>query len=394
MHATQTLLQKLRSLTLAVTGFFALSFTLQNAAHAQTAPAPVLAAKSWVLLDVTSGQILTSQDPDQKVEPASLTKLMTAYLAFQALRDKKITLATRPPVSMAAYKAEGSRMFIDVKVPATVDELLHGMIIQSGNDAAVVLAEAIGGNEQVFAQMMTREAQRIGMRNTSFSNATGLPDANLYSTARDMSILAARIIGDFPENYTIYAQKSYTYNNITQENRNRLLFVDPTVDGMKTGHTDAAGYCLVASSKRDQPGFGARRLLSVVIGANSMATRATESQKLLAWGFQNFDLARFYPNGQAVGQYEVWKGKENIIGGVVEGGLLVAAPKGQTDQLKADVERMQPLIAPIALGQKIGTVRVRLGDKVIAEKPLVAQKAIEQAGWFGRTIDSVKLWMK
>ena len=386
---------KLVRLSLTVTLFLGLAIaTVPSVVQAQSAPAPIIAAKSWFLLDVTSGQVLSSLDPDLKVEPASLTKLMTAYLTFAAIRDKKLAMTTRPAVSEAAYKAIGSRMFIDPKVPATVDELLHGMIVQSGNDAAIVLAEAVGGSETVFAQMMNREAARLGMKNSAFANSTGLPDANLYSTARDMSILATRLILDFPENYAIYAQKSYTYNNITQENRNRLLFIDPTVDGVKTGHTEAAGYCLIASSKRDQPGFGARRLLSVVLGASSMATRATESQKLLAWGFQNFDLARFYPAGKEVGKYQVWKGKTNEVTGIVDGGLIVTVPKGQTEFVKAEVERLQPLIAPIAKGQTIGTVRVKLADKVIAEKALVASTAIEQAGFFGRMIDTVKLWMK
>ena len=368
--------------------------TFAAPALAQTAPAPIIAAKSWFLIDVTSGQVLSSQEPDLKVEPASLTKLMTAYLTFAAIRDKKLVMTARPAVSEAAYKAIGSRMFIDPKVPATVDELLHGMIVQSGNDAAIVLAEAVGGSETVFAQMMNREAVRLGMKNSAFANSTGLPDPGLYSTARDMSILATRLILDFPENYAIYAQKSYTYNNITQENRNRLLFIDPTVDGVKTGHTEAAGYCLIASSKREQPGFGSRRLLSVVLGATSMATRATETQKLLAWGFQNFDLARFYPAGQEVGKYQVWKGKTNEVSGIVNGGLIVTIPKGQTESVKAEIERLQPLVAPIAKGQTIGTVRVKLADKIIAEKPLVASTAIEQAGFFGRMIDTVKLWMK
>ncbi len=369
--------------------------TTPTVAFAQAAPPPTIAGKAWFLLDMTSGQVLTSEQPDAKVEPASLTKLMTAYLTFAAIRDKKITMATRPPVSALAYGAIGSRMFVDPKAPATVDELLSGMIIQSGNDASIILAEAVGGSEQAFAQMMNRQAQQLGMKNTQFTNSTGLPDPGLFSTSRDLSILASRLILDFPEQYAqYYSKKSYSYNNISQENRNRLLFIDPTVDGVKTGFTEAAGYCLIASSKRDQPGIGSRRLLSVVLGTASMAARATESQKLLAWGFQNFDLARFYPTGQTVGSYEVWKGKADKVAGVVDGGLLVTAPKGQVENLKAEVERMQPLIAPIAKGQRIGTVRIKLGDNVVAEKPLIASAAIEQAGIFGRAIDTIKLWMR
>jgi serine-type D-Ala-D-Ala carboxypeptidase (penicillin-binding protein 5/6) len=374
---------------------FAFCITLFcHAAWSQSAAAPVLAGKSWLLMDMTSNQMLVAQEPDTRVEPASLTKLMTAYLSFAAIRDKKLNMAMRPPVSKAAYEAIGSRMFVDPKVPATVEELLNGMIVQSGNDAAVILAEAIAGTEQAFALVMNRQAAALGMKNTSFTNATGLPDANHFSTARDLATLAARLINDFPDNYALYSKKNYTYNNITQENRNRLLFVDPSVDGVKTGFTDAAGYCLIASAKKDQPGVGSRRLLSVVLGTNSMAARATESQKLLAWGFQNFDLAQFYKANQSLGTYEVWKGKSKQINAVVEGGLVLTIPKGQVDGLKADIERMQPLVAPIAKGQKIGTVRVKFGDKLIAERPLVANEAIEEAGFFGRMIDTVRLWLK
>jgi serine-type D-Ala-D-Ala carboxypeptidase (penicillin-binding protein 5/6) len=373
---------------------FVLASVVANAAIAQSIPAPILAGKSWLLMDMTSNQLLVAQEADTRVEPASLTKLMTAYLSFAALREKKFTLTSRPPVSKAAYEAIGSRMFVDPKAPATIDELLNGMIVQSGNDAAIILAEAIAGTEQGFAQVMNREAARMGMKNTSFTNATGLPDSNHFSTARDLATLAAKLINDFPENYALYSKKNYTYNNITQENRNRLLFVDPSVDGVKTGFTDAAGYCLIASAKKDQPGVGSRRLLSVVLGTNSMAARATESQKLLAWGFQNFDLAQFYKADQAVANYEVWKGKAKVVNAAVEGGLVLTIPKGQIDGLKADIERMQPLVAPIAKGQKIGTVKVRFGDKLIAERPLVANEAVDEAGFFGRMADTIRLWLK
>jgi serine-type D-Ala-D-Ala carboxypeptidase (penicillin-binding protein 5/6) len=386
----------LSALSFIVSTFACVSLLLSSTpAWAQAAPPPAIAGKAWFLLDMTSGQVLVSEQPDAKVEPASLTKLMTAYLTFAALRDKKITPTTRPVVSPLAYAAIGSRMFVDPKAPATVDELLSGMIIQSGNDASIILAEAVGGSEPAFVQMMNRQAQQLGMKNTQFANSTGLPDASLFSTARDLATLASRLIVDFPEQYAqYYNKKSYSYNNISQENRNRLLFIDPTVDGVKTGFTEAAGYCLIASSKRDQAGIGSRRLLSVVLGTSSMAARATESQKLLAWGFQNFDLARFYPTGQTVGSYEVWKGKVDKVAGVVDNGLLVTVPKGQVENLKAEIERLQPLIAPIAKGQRIGTVRIKLVDKVVAEKPLIANDAIEQAGIFGRAIDTIKLWMR
>lgn len=380
---------------LLATSLMLVSVGTTTSAQAQQVPPPQIAAKSWLLLDMASGQVLTSAEMDAKVEPASLTKLMTAYLTFAALRDKKIDLATRPQVSKAAYEAIGSRMFVDPKAPATVDELLNGMIVQSGNDASIILAEAIAGTEQAFSQVMNREAQRLGMNNSRFLNATGLPDPSHYSTAADLSILATRLILDFPTEYArYYSKRSYTYNKISQENRNRLLFIDPTVDGVKTGFTEAAGYCLIASAKREQEGIGSRRLLSVVLGASSMAARATESQKLLAWGFQNFDLVRFYGDGKSVGTYEVWKGANPTVAGVIEGGMTITVGRGQAANLKAEVERAQPLIAPIAKGQKIGTVRIRLGETVIAERPLVAAQAVEQAGFFGRMVDTVKLWMR
>jgi serine-type D-Ala-D-Ala carboxypeptidase (penicillin-binding protein 5/6) len=381
--------------TSALVAAFTLSSLSPAFVHAQAAPAPSIAGKSWLLLDVSSGQTLTSHEPDLRIEPASLTKLMTAYLTFAAIRDKKLTMGTRPAVSKLAYEAIGSRMFVDPKAPATVDELLNGMIVQSGNDASIILAEAVGGTEQAFAQMMNREAQRMGMKNSQFTNSTGLPDPGLYTTARDLGVLATRLIQDFPEFYALYYnRKNYTYNNISQENRNRLLFIDPTVDGVKTGFTEAAGYCLIASSKKDQGAAGSRRLISVVLGTGSMAARATESQKLLAWGFQNFDLARFFPSGQVVGNYEVWKGQTKQVAGVVDGGLVVTAPKGQVDSLKAEIERTQLLVAPLAKGQRIGTVRIKLGETVVAEKPLLAASAVEQGGIFTRMIDTVKLWSK
>lgn len=355
-------------------------------------PAPSLAARSWLLLDVTTGQTLAATDADRKVEPASLTKLMTAYLAFSALKEKKLTPDQRPPVSQTAWKAIGSRMFVDPGKPATVDELLRGMIIQSGNDASIILAEAIAGTEEAFAQLMNREAQRMGMTNTQFRNATGLPDPQHYSTARDLATLATRLIVDFPQNYGLYSQKEYAYNNIRQPNRNRLLFIDPSVDGVKTGHTEAAGFCLIASSRREQPGAGfERRLLSVVLGTASESARAIESQKLLNYGFQGFDAVRVFAKDQPAGTYPVWKGASNEIRAGFAGEVIVAVPKGQAGAVKAEIERTQPLVAPIARGQRLGTLRVKLGDQVIAERPLVALGAIEQAGLFGRAWDSIRM---
>jgi serine-type D-Ala-D-Ala carboxypeptidase (penicillin-binding protein 5/6) len=368
----------------------AMSALMPNLVAAQiTINAPQVAARSWLLFDVASNQMLASSEPDQKLEPASLTKLMTAYLAFTALKEKRLTLDQRPTVSEAAYKAIGSRMFVDPAQPATVEQLLHGMIIQSGNDAAIILAEAIAGTEAEFAKLMNLQAKKLGLTNSNFRNATGLPDAQHFSTARDMATLAQRIIADFPEHYPIYSKKEYRYNNIAQANRNNLLFVDPTVDGVKTGRTDAAGYCLVASAKR-----GDRRLISVVMGTSSETARAIESQRLLNHGFQNFEVAKLFQNSQPVGAYRLWKGLELEVKGVVQGGITVSVPKGRSDSLKAEVERTQPLIAPLTAGQKIGVVRIKLDDKVIAERPLLAEKAFAEAGFIGRTWDTLQLWVK
>jgi D-alanyl-D-alanine carboxypeptidase (penicillin-binding protein 5/6) len=357
--------------------------------------APQIAAKSWLLVDVTTGQLLAASEPDMRVEPASLTKLMTAYLVFNAVKEKKLALDARPPVSPVAWKAIGSRMFVDPAKPATVEELLRGLIIQSGNDAAIILAEALGGSEQGFATQMNREAQRLGMRNSNFTNASGLPDAQHYSTARDLAILASRLIEEHPDFYKMYSEREYTYNNIKQPNRNRLLFIDPSVDGVKTGHTDAAGYCLIASSRRDQPGQGfSRRLLSVVLGTASESARAIESQKLLNYGFANFDVVRLYQKDQPAASYPIWKGAAKEVKAGFANSVLVTVARGSGDRVKGEIERMQPLVAPIDKGQRIGTLRVRLDDKVIAEQPLIALEPVAQGGWFGRAWDTMRLWFK
>jgi D-alanyl-D-alanine carboxypeptidase (penicillin-binding protein 5/6) len=357
--------------------------------------APQIAARSWLLMDVTTGQLLAASDPDMRVEPASLTKLMTAYLAFTAVKEKKLATDARPPVSPLAHKAIGSRMFVDPASPATVEELLHGLIIQSGNDAAIILAEAIGGTEEAFAQQMNREAKRMGLTNTQFGNASGLPGAQHYSTARDLATLAIRVIEDHPDFYKLYAQRDYTFNNIKQPNRNRLLFVDPTVDGMKTGHTEAAGFCLVASSVRTAPGTDVqRRLLSVVLGTASESARTIESQKLLNYGFASFDTVRLYARDAAAATYPVFKGSAEQIKAGFSGPVMVSVPRGRAQAVKGEIERIQPLIAPVEKGQRIGTLRVQFEDKTIAEHPLIALEAVGSAGWFGRAWDSVRLWFR
>jgi len=357
-------------------------------AQAQLAPQPpTIAAKSWVLLDHGSGQVLASYNPDQKAEPASLTKLMTAYLTFSALKQKTLTLNQVVPVSEKAWKTGGSRMFIDLKQPVTVEELVHGMIIQSGNDACVALAEVIAGSEESFAQMMNREAQRLGLKNTHFTNSTGLGDPQLYSTAHDLAILASALIRDFPEYYPIYSKKQYTYNRITQANRNRLLWLDPTVDGVKTGHTEAAGYCLISSAAR-----GPRRLISVVMGTASENVRAQESLKLLNFGFQFYDTVALYKKGEAVKQLRIWKGAQDTVKAGFLEDFVVSVPKGQAEKLKAELVGPQPLLAPISEGSRVGTLKLSVADKPIGEYPVVALETVPVAGIFGRTWDSIRLW--
>lgn len=348
-----------------------------------------LAAKAYVLRDFQTGQILVSQSPDTKVEPASLTKLMTAYLTFKALKEKKLTEDQVLPISVKAWKAIGSRMFVQPDKPVTVGELLRGMIIQSGNDASIALAEAIGGSEEGFAELMNKEAARLGMKNSHFLNAPGLPDPNHYSTAEDMSVLASAIIHDFPEYYTIYSTREYTYNNIRQPNRNRLLWLDPTVDGVKTGHTDAAGYCLVASAKR-----GERRLISVVLGTASEATRAVESQKLLNYGFLAFDTRRMYKKDESVSTLDVYKGQAKTLKAGFDKEVLLTLQKDAFDKIKTTLTTTQPLIAPITRGQPVGSIKLTLDDKTIGDFPVVALEEVPIAGFFSRTWDSIRLMMK
>lgn len=358
-------------------------------AFADAPPPPPIAAKAWLLYDVTSAQVISSANPHERVEPASLTKLMTAYLAFSALRQKTLTPEQVVPVSERAWKAPGSRMFIEPKKPVKVEELLHGMVTQSGNDACIALAEAIAGSEEAFVQMMNREAQRLGMKSTGFTNSTGLSDPKHYSTAYDLGLLAAALIRDFPEYYPLYSLREYRYNNINQPNRNRLLWLDPNVDGMKTGYTENAGFCLIASAKR-----GTRRLLSVVLGASSDNARAQESQKLLNFGFQFYDSVKLYDKGQAVSTLEVWKGAESRLKAGFQSDFYVSVPRGLADQLKADLVSTQPLVAPIGIGQKVGTVKLTLQNKPLGEYPVVALENVAIAGFFGRAWDSMRLWFK
>lgn len=348
---------------------------------------PALAVKSYQLYDYNSERVIAQQDGGSRVEPASLTKIMTAYLAFKAVKNGHLSLTQTLPVSVKAWKVEGSKMFIEPNKPVNVDELMHGMIIQSGNDASITLAEGIAGSEEGFAELMNKEAARLGMKDTHYVNATGLPDPQHYTTAHDLALLAVALIRDYPDQYKrLYSMKEYTYNKISQPNRNRLLWLDPYVDGMKTGHTKSAGYCLVTSAKR-----GDTRLVSVVLGAPSDSARATESQKLLNYGFQFYESKQVYKRGTVVSTLKVWKGAENTVVATVAKDVAITLPKGEYARVKAKIVSQQPLVAPVSAGQQIGKIEFILDDKVIAEHKLVAAKSVETAGIFGRMLDSIKL---
>ena len=373
----------------------AFSFFTLSVAVAQTLPAPTIAAKSWLLLDATSGQVIASQEPNMRIEPASLTKVMTAYLAFSAIKDKKLDVNQMVNVSVRAWKvdASSSKMFVEPNKPVSINDLLYGLMVQSGNDAAIALAEAVAGDEAAFVVLMNREAERMGMRSTHFANPHGLPSPENYSTAQDLSTLAAHVIADYPEFYKIDSVKSFTYNNIKQPNRNRLLWLDPTVDGMKTGHTEGAGFCMIASAKRPN-GTGERRLISVVLGTSSDAMRTSESQKLLNWGFQNFDTVKLYVKDQSIATPPVWKGAQNQVKIGFTHDIFVTVPKGVAAKLKPVLERKDPLVAPIALNSNVGKVTMTVDGKPVVELPVVALEQVDQAGIFGRAWDSVRLWTK
>ncbi len=384
---------------------FALVLGAAVPAGAQPLPAPEIAARHYVLLDLTTGQTLAERDADAPADPASLTKLMTAYVVFGALRDKRLSLEQTLPVSQRAWderKGDPSLMFINPTMTPKVDELLHGMIVQSGNDASVALAEGVAGSVENFVAMMNRQAQAWGLKNTNFVNVTGMTEPGHRSSARDIAVIASRIIQDFPEYYRYYSIREYTYNRIRQDNRNLLLRRDPSVDGMKTGYTAAAGYCLVASAVREFPNLGAggntpgpRRLLSVVMGTDSREARANESQKLLNWGFGAFDAIKLFDGGAAVVTPEVWTGARGQARLGPERDVVLAVPRGEASRLKTQVERTDPLVAPLAQGQRVGTLKIATAAGApVGEVPLVVLEAVPEAGVFGRAWDALRLWIR
>jgi serine-type D-Ala-D-Ala carboxypeptidase (penicillin-binding protein 5/6) len=384
----------------------ALSFSVA----AQMPQPPEVAARAYMLLDVTANQILAAKDMDSPVEPASLTKLMTAYLVFDALKSKKIDLKQTFPVSERAWKMPGSRMFIDPKMQVPVEDLIQGMIVQSGNDATMALAEGVGGTAEKFVQMMNDQAKALGMKSTGYRNPEGLTEAGHTTTARDLSVLATRLMSDFPQYVGFYAIKHYRYPGTpvsNDSNRNLLLFRDPTVDGLKTGHTDAAGYCMIATAKRDFPNLvtagaaagtpaatGSRRLLSIVLGAESENARANESQKLLNWGYTAFEAVKLFDAGQAVVTPAIWKGTSPTVKLGRYQSVVVAVPNGMAAKVKTQVLRNDPLMAPVTKGQQVATLRVTAGDQPVTDVPLLALDGVEQAGVLGRAWDAIRLWIR
>lgn len=379
-------------------------------AAAQAPQPPEVAARSYLLLDVTANQILAEKDIDSPVEPASLTKLMSAYLVFDALRSKKIDLKQTFPVSERAWKMPGSRMFIDPKMKVPVEDLIKGMIVQSGNDATMALAEGVGGSVERFVQLMNEQAKVLGMNSTGYKNPEGLTEAGHTTTARDLSILATRLMQDFPDYVAYYAIKKYRYEGTpaaNDNNRNLLLFRDPTVDGLKTGHTEAAGYCLIATAKREVSGLGksgavpgtpdalgSRRLLSIVLGAASENARANESQKLLNWGYTAFEPVKLFDANQPVVTPAVWKGKTPSLALGQMHAIVVAVPVGMGSKITTQVARPEPLVAPFSKGQQVGTLKISSAGQVLAEVPLLALQGVEQAGVLGRAWDGLRLWIK
>ncbi|RUR40968.1 D-alanyl-D-alanine carboxypeptidase family protein [Vreelandella populi] len=347
--------------------------------------APQLAASSWILMDANSGRILAEHNSDERLAPASLTKLMTAYLVERELDRDTIKLEDLVNISETAWRTGGSKMFIEVGNQVRVDDLLHGIIIVSGNDASVAMAEHLAGGEAPFADLMNQHAARLGMENTHFENATGLPGENHYSTARDMALLSRHIINDYPEHYAIYSQRHFSYGGIDQPNRNRLLWRDPSVDGLKTGWTDAAGYCLVSSAERD-----GMRLISVVMGTNSEEARAQETQKLLSYGFRFYETMKLYERGAVLATPRVWGGDINELRVGVNEEVSMTLPRNRNQELRARLNLNSDLQAPIAVGDDVGTLEVYLGEEMVGDRQLVALENVEEGGLFKRLFDQIQ----
>ncbi|WP_106477143.1 D-alanyl-D-alanine carboxypeptidase family protein [Phytohalomonas tamaricis] len=380
-------LRRLRKLTaLAVLGVsFATTPALAADLGSMIPSPPSLAAKAWVLMDAKSGRILVENNADERVPPASLTKMMTAYIAEYEMDKGNLAPDDQVRISENAWRTGGSRMFLRVGTYASVNDLMQGIVIQSGNDASVAMSEHIAGSEDAFAQLMNQHAKMMGLKNTHFMNPTGLPNPDHYSSAHDLAIIARHIIEDYPGHYKLYSEKYFTYNDIRQPNRNLLLWRDKTVDGLKTGHTEEAGYCLVASAKQEDT-----RLIAVVLGTNSEEARAQETQKLLSYGFRYYKSQKLYDKGAVLNEARVWGGAQNQVKLGVDHEVYLTVPSQNDDQLAARMNVQQNLEAPIEAGKQYGTLQVVQGDEVIHEEPLVALEAVEQGGFFKRIWDSVQ----
>ena len=348
--------------------------------------APQIGAESYLLIDAATGDVLASENARMRLPPASLTKIMTSYIIADEIEQGRITLDDRVPISVKAWRMEGSRMFIREGTEVSVADLLRGIVIQSGNDASVAMAEYIAGDEEAFAGLMTQTAKSLGMNNTNFMNATGLPDEMHYTTAEDLAVLTRALINRFPEHYAIYSEKYFSYNDIRQANRNALLWRDDSVDGVKTGHTQAAGYCLVASAMENDT-----RLISVVMGARDERTRAAESQKLLNYGFRYYETVNLYAAGSSLKRVRVWSGLHESLEVGLDDAITLTIPRGGRDQLKAEINLQDVIEAPIERGQSLGALTLSLGDEMLVERPVVALNPVQEAGWLSSTLDDVQL---
>ena len=359
-----------------------------TAVYAQVIPPPPqVPVRGYVLMDYQSGNLLADLKGDERMEPASITKLMTGYVIYQALKSGKIRLDDQVTISEKAWRTQGSKMFIKIGSQVSVEDLLMGMVVQSGNDATVALAEHVAGSEETFAKLMNQEAERLGMKNSHFVNAPGMPDPNHYMSARDIAVLSRSIIQEFPEHYARYSIRSFKYNNIEQQNRNRLMLIDPTVDGIKTGHTQSAGYCLVSSAKRNDT-----RLIGVVLGAQKEKDRVQASQALLNYGFSFFESRKLYDPNASIVTARVWKGQESELPLGIAQGLYVTVPKGQAPQVSTTTTVQPGIIAPVQKGQPLGEIVVKVGEQEVSRTPLVALQEVPESGWFGRMIDSILMF--
>ncbi len=355
-------------------------------AQAAVPAPPKVAARAYILLDFDSGRIIAEKNANQRVEPASLTKIMAGYVIDKELAAGNISLSDQVRISKKAWKMPGSRMFIEVDTFVSVEDLIKGIIIQSGNDATVAMAEYVAGSEDAFVSLMNGYARELGMTGTHFVNATGLPHENHYTTARDLAILSRALIREFPEMYRLYAEKEFTYNGIRQYNRNKLLWQDKYVDGIKTGHTESAGYCLVASAKRD-----GMRLIAIVLGTKSENARASEAQKLLTYGFRFFETHKLYRAGETLTQARVWKGEHETVPLGLAEDLFITIPRGSYDKLKATMRVAKKIIAPVKAGQRFGSVDIALAGENVAQRDLVALDSVGEGGFFGSLVDEVQL---